>query len=73
MNDTIGSRLRCARLESGYSSEAAADKIGVARETITTWEQDENIPSGYNLIRICRLYCRSADWILFGDEAISHE
>lgn len=68
MNDTIGARLRSARYNSGLSADAAAEKVGVTRWAINAWERDDNIPSGYNIISLCKTYNVSSDWILFGKE-----
>ena len=68
INDTIGARLRSARSKIGLSSDAAAEKIGVTRWTLNAWERDDNIPSGYNIINLCKAYNVSSDWLLFGKE-----
>lgn len=69
----IGGRLRHARLEVGYTTEKAGEKIGVSRNTVEVWERNENIPSGFNLISICQIYGVSADWILFGTGNMTRE
>lgn len=71
--DSIGARLRHARFEAKLTTNMAGEKIGVARNTVETWERNENIPSGFNLLTICEVYKVSADWLLFGTGNMTRE
>ena len=41
---SLGSSLFHARKSKGLSQEAAAEKLGVSRQTISKWETDETLP-----------------------------
>ena len=41
---SLGSSLFRARKSKGLSQEAAAEKLGVSRQTISKWETDETLP-----------------------------
>ena len=41
---SLGSNLFHARKSKGLSQEAAAEKLGVSRQTISKWETDETLP-----------------------------
>lgn len=57
----IGNNLFCARKRSGLSQEAVAEKLGVSRQTISKWENDETIPDIYQLKRMAKLYSMLLD------------
>ena len=41
---SLGNSLFHARKQAGLSQEAAAEKLGVSRQTISKWETDETLP-----------------------------
>lgn len=51
---TIGEKIRERRKELGLSQEQLAEKIGVSRQTISTWEQDRGLPDLSNLARLSK-------------------
>lgn len=64
----IGKKLRNARTRSGFTQEKAAEEIGVARQTITNWENEKSYPDIVSVIRLSTLYSVSLDELLKGDE-----
>ena len=44
------------RKENGYSQEELADKLGVARQTISKWENGTTTPDTNNLIELSKKY-----------------
>jgi transcriptional regulator with XRE-family HTH domain len=73
----LGRRLALAREAAGMTQEVAAPKIGIARETLSVYEQAEpggredtngkRDPRARVLRRICEVYGCSADWLLWGE------
>lgn len=53
---TLGNSLFTARKKSGMSQEAVAEKLGVSRQTISKWEQDETLPDIQQAKRLSTLY-----------------
>ncbi len=64
----IGKKLRNARTRSGFTQEKAAEEIGVARQTISDWENEKSYPDIVSVIRLSTLYSVSLDELLKGDE-----
>jgi len=58
--------LRAARVNAEMTQAAAAEAIGVARETIATWEQGSPMPPGDKLWELCNLYGAPIDAIFLG-------
>lgn len=51
--NNIGQKIRKVRKIEGLSQEEFADRIGVARQTISKWECEEVVPTTLNLLSIC--------------------
>ena len=59
----------CKRLEglrNSYSltQKQLADKLGVTKQTVSNWENDNILPSIETLMRICQFFNVSTDYIL---------
>lgn len=61
-------KLQILRKQNGYSQEQLADKIGIARQTISKWETGQAVPELYGLISLSELYGVSIDRIVKGDD-----
>lgn len=48
-------KLQFLRKQNGYSQEQLADKIGIARQTISKWENGQAVPelNGLILLSVC--------------------
>lgn len=57
-------RLQQLRKQNGLSQEELADKIGIARQTISKWENGQAVPELNGLINISRLYGVTIDSIV---------
>ena len=55
MATSIGSRIRKAREEAGFTAEQLAPQVGVTMGTLLRWERDENAISVKNVMRIAVL------------------
>ena len=64
----IGKKLRNARQDPGSHRKKAAEEIGVARQTISNWENEKSYPDIVSVIRLSTLYSVSLDELLKGDE-----
>lgn len=53
---TLGEKLKQYRVNKGLSQEKAAEYIGVSRQAVTKWENDQTTPSMDNLIALSSLY-----------------
>ena len=61
---TICERLRKARNELGFSQEYVADYLGISRSTMTQIELGNRKITTEELVKFCKLYCLSADYLL---------
>lgn len=60
----IGERLAEARKDHGETQADLARILGVSLSTVRTWEQDKNAPGHEMLIKICKRYKISSDYLL---------
>ena len=61
-------KLQFLRKQSGYSQEEVADKIGIARQTISKWENGQAVPELSGLIALSELYGVTIDRIVKDDD-----
>lgn len=66
---TIGNRIRSLRKKQGLSQEEFADTIGVARQTISRWEKESDVPTVKSLELICSAFGLSMDYFLSAEGA----
>lgn len=67
--ETIGTRLRRARLAKDLSIPDVSAKTGISRGNLSTLETDKSKPSADALIVLSDLYEVTSDWILKGQNA----
>ncbi len=60
----ICQRLAEVRKDHGDTQQGLADKLNVTKFTISNWEQEKSVPSHELLVKVCRLYSVSADYLL---------
>lgn len=61
----MGITLKAARVNAGLTQAQAAKKIGVEANTISRWELGTSFPQGRYIDKICEVYGRSYDEIIF--------
>lgn len=61
-------KLRLLRKQNGYSQEELADKLGIARQTVSKWENGQAIPELTGLIALSVLYGVTIDRIVKEDD-----
>ena len=66
----IGSKIRNARNEAGFTQEKAAEKLGVTRQTISNWENNKSYPDIISVIKMSDLYSISLDSLLKEDQTM---
>lgn len=57
-------KLQLLRKQNGYSQEQLADKLGIARQTISKWENGQAVPELNGLILLSNLYGVTIDRIV---------
>ena len=66
----IGAMLKKARNEKGLTQEAAAETLGVSRQTISNWENGRSYPDILSVIRMSDLYAVSLDRLLKEEDSV---
>lgn len=61
-------KLQYLRKQNGYSQEQLADKLGIARQTISKWENGQAVPELNGLILLSRLYGVTIDRMVIEDD-----
>ena len=70
---SISEVLKQARAEADLSQEAAAEKVGVSRQTMSNWETGKSYPDIASVLALSDAYGVSLDSLLKGDkEMIKH-
>lgn len=59
----FASRLKKVRSEKGYTQQQLADKLGIARITLTQYERAVNEPKLSMIVKISTLLNVSLDWL----------
>ena len=60
-------KLQILRKKNGYSQEELAEKLGIARQTLSRWENGQAMPELTNLIQLSDLYKVPIDRIVRDD------
>lgn len=60
----IGERLAEIRKDHNDTQKDLAEKMNVVVHTVSSWEQEKSEPNHEMLVKICRLYGVSADYLL---------
>lgn len=64
-------KLQQLRKQNGLSQEELADKIGIARQTVSKWENGQAVPELSGLIALSRLYGITIDSMVRDDDGCS--
>lgn len=60
----LGERICAMRTELGWSQVVLAKRLGVAKQTVSNWENDNIQPSIEMLVRVAKLFNVSTDFLL---------
>lgn len=66
--ETIGARLKRLRVARDLKVVDAAKEVGITIQAWTDYEKDRTAPQLDKLVRICRFFNVSCDYIVFGRE-----
>ncbi len=61
---TMGERIKQLRKEHGMTQTALAERLGVTKGTVSTWETNSRTPGFETLDELCSLFDRRMDYIL---------
>ena len=64
----LGQRIGEMRAAFGWSQVELAKRLGVAKQTVSNWENDNIQPSIEMLVRLAKLFNVSTDYLLGLDE-----
>lgn len=67
---TFGAKLKNIRARLGWSQEELADKLGVSRQSITKWEQNDGLPDTFNAKQMAGLFGISIDYLLDNEREV---
>ena len=63
----LNERIRELRLAAGFCQVELAEKLGVSKQSVSNWENDNIQPSIEMLVKISRIFNVSTDFILGED------
>lgn len=66
LEETIGTRIANLRSRYSYSQEYVAEKLGVSRQAVSKWEQNQSSPDTNNLIALSQLFNVSVEYLAIG-------
>jgi transcriptional regulator with XRE-family HTH domain len=61
---TLGQRIQMGRKEAGLSQEELAEQLGITRQAVSRWENDNGYPEMEKLIRLSQIYQVSLDYLV---------
>lgn len=64
---TIAEMIKKTRVDNHLTQEEYANKFGVSRQTVSSWENEKSIPDLQLIITICNTYNLSLDLLLNAD------
>lgn len=66
----LNKRIHDLRVAQGYSQVALAKRLGVSKQAVSNWENDNIQPSIEMLIRLAELFSVSTDYLLGREAAL---
>ena len=60
----LGTRIQAQRSASGWSQVELAKRLGVAKQTVSNWENENIQPSIEMLVRLAKLFNVTTDYLL---------
>ncbi len=61
---SIGNKIRQLRKDAKYTQTQLADMLSTSQDTVSIWELDKALPDVESLIKLCKIFDVSADYIL---------
>ena len=69
---TMGERIKQLRKEIGMTQTELAEKIGVTKGTVSTWETDSRKPTFGKLIKLCDLFDKDPGYVMGTQDEPGH-
>lgn len=66
----LNKRIKELRLAQGYSQVALAERLGVSKQAVSNWENDNIQPSIEMLLRLADLFCVTTDYLLGREDCL---
>lgn len=66
----LSKRIHDLRVVQGYSQVSLAKKLGVSKQAVSNWENDNIQPSVDMLVRLADLFAVSTDYLLGREQAL---
>jgi len=63
---TLGDRIRKARTNAGLDQAELAEKVGVSRQAVGSWERGRTVPSLPQSRSLAETLAVSLDWLAYG-------
>ena len=60
----LNEKIRELRIARGYNQVDFAKKLGVTKQCVSNWENDNVVPSIEMLVKIADVFCVTTDYIL---------
>ena len=67
---SIGERILTLRQEKGISQQDLAQALGISRQAISKWENDQTSPDTINLIRLCDILDTEVEYLATGKKPV---
>ena len=67
----FGTKLKELRISHGLAQTQLAKELGVSKQCISNWENDNILPSIDMLVHISKYFCISCDYLLELDDKIT--
>ena len=61
---SIGNKIRQLRKDAKYTQTQLANMLSTSQDTVSIWELDKALPDVESLIKLCKIFDVSADYIL---------
>lgn len=69
----LGSKLKEARINKGFSQSDVAELLNISRQSISRWETNKSYPDIDNLVELSKYYEVSIDALLTETKTLQHE
>lgn len=67
----FGSQVKKLRTAKGLTQEQLAQKLNVSRQTISSWENNRNLPDLEMVVTIAKIFQLSLDQLILGDSTMT--
>lgn len=69
----FGAQIKKVRTEHALTQKALAEQLNVSRQTISSWENNVNLPDLETIVTLANLFHLSLDELILGDEKVERK